>query len=116
MAVEGWGEKEVFTKGVCDSQKEGEGRRWAKEIMLGQGYILWGNSFAHRQSFCLVGLALPVNHKPNRKMMVTSVKSEIFNFSLYQTAPWILKRLIFLVGRGGAQGTTEHSPIIIMNI
>ena len=31
--AEGWGEKEICTKGVCDRPKEGEGRRWAVEIM-----------------------------------------------------------------------------------
>ena len=29
--VEGWGEKEICTKGVSDGQKEGEGRRWGKK-------------------------------------------------------------------------------------
>ena len=34
IAAEGWGDKEVCTKGVCDRQKEGEGRRWARGITL----------------------------------------------------------------------------------
>ena len=51
MAVEGWGEKEVFTKGVCDSQKDGEGRRRAKEIMLGQGYYSLGKLLCPQTKF-----------------------------------------------------------------
>ena len=37
--VEGWGEKEICTKGVSDGQKEGEGRKWGKKKERGWNYF-----------------------------------------------------------------------------
>ena len=75
-AAEGWEEKKIFTKEVCDHQKEREGRRWNIEIYQLKTVILLGNSFAHRQSFWLVSLALPVNHKPNGSISLLLKKSD----------------------------------------
>ena len=116
-AAEGWGEKKICTKEVCDHQREGEGRKWTIEIYQLKIVILLGNSFGHRQSFWLVSLALPVNHKPNGFISLSLEKNDgrlcwnwiFLIFSLRATTPCSCKAWLFFSFEGGwGQGTAEH--------
>ena len=75
-AVKGWGEKDICTKGVCDHQQEGKGRRWGREITLAQGCYSFGKLLCPQTEFLIGRFSCPCHHKPNGFIFILSEKSD----------------------------------------
>ena len=113
-AAEGWGEKKICTKEVCDHQKEGEG---GDRNLPAQDCYYFGKPLCPQTEFLIGQFSFTCQSQAKRlhfpiagkEWCLTLLKMNFLIFSLRATTPCSCKAWLFFSFEGGwGQGTAEH--------